>query len=123
QNYQNDINATSNWLASSSVTLKDGAVRSSANALAINPYFSNLGVHGFVKNSSYYANVKNYMEWYWNHVGFPRNFNVDGCTVQSGDNTPGDLFGAINDFDVSNASSSTPTEMSMADPDSSGNHH
>jgi len=120
QNYQNDINATAAWLASSSVTLKDGAVMNSANALAINPYFSNLGVHGFVKDSTYYANVKNYMEWYWNHVGYPRHFTVSGCTVNP---SSGDLYGAIKDFTVSNPSSPTPTETAVPDPDSFGNHH
>lgn len=124
QNYQNDINATSNWLASRSatlsdggVTLSDGAVRTGGGSQVINPYFANLAVHGFVKNSAYYANVKNYMEWYWNHVSWPRHFNIDGCTVNP---TSGDLYGAINDFNVTNTN---PPHTGTAVTDTSGAHH
>ena len=124
-NYQNDINATAAWLATKSanlsdtgVTLSDGAVRTAFASEIINPYFANLAVHGFVKNSAYYANVKNYMEWYWNHVSWPRDFNIDGCTVNP---SSGDLYGAINDFHVTNTNP-PHTGAAFADPDASGHH-
>src|SRR5205823_12170935 len=80
-----------------------------------------LAVHGFVKDPAHYDNVKNYMEWYWNHVGFPRHFNVDGCTTQSGDKNPGNLYGAINDFHVTDTNP-PQTGDAFADPDASGHH-
>ena len=107
QNYQNDINVTSAWLASTSnprVTLADGAVVDGANSTRINPYFANLGVIGLTKNSTYYNNVKNYMEWYWAHVSWPDKFGI---------------YGSINDFDVSSTGAETP----VPDPDAQGNHH
>ena len=116
QNYQNDINATSNWMASSAVTLSDGAVVDGANSTRINPYFANLGVTGFAKDSTYYNNIQNYMEWYWNHVSWPRQFNVVGCTVNPSN---GALYGAINDFDVGSGG----VETAVPDPDAQGNHH
>jgi hypothetical protein len=97
QNYQNDINATTAWMASSSVTLSDGAVMTGTNSNLINPYFANLGVHGFVKDSTYYNNIQNYMEWYWANVGWPMYFNSSGCTTQQ---TSTKLYGAIADFSV-----------------------
>jgi len=119
QNYQTNITAASNWLASTSnprVTLADGAVVDGANSARINPYFANLGVIGWTKDPNHYTNVKNYMEWYWNHVSWPRNFNVSGCTVNP---ASGALYGAINDFDVASNGAETP----VPDPDAQGNHH
>jgi hypothetical protein len=107
QNYQNNINAASGWLASTAnprVTLADGALVDGANSTRIMPYFSNLGVTGLTKNPTYYPNVKNYMEWYWAHVSWPDKFGI---------------YGSINDFDVS----STGTETAVPDPDAQGNHH
>ncbi len=117
QNYQNDINVTAAWLASTSnpqVTLSDGAVLDEANSTRINPYFANLGVTGFVDNSAYYANIKNYMEWYWNHVGWPLHITPSGCTVNP---SSGDLYGAIDDFDVGSNGAETPVT------DSPSAHH
>src|SRR5437588_7608392 len=119
QNYQTNITAASNWLASTSnprVTLADGAVVDGANSARINPYFANLGVIGWTKDPNRYTNVKNYMEWYWNHVSWPRNFTVSGCTVNP---ASGALYGAINDFDVASNGAETP----VPDPDAQGNHH
>src|SRR5437660_1278822 len=62
QNYQNDINTTSNWMASSAVTLSDGAVVDGANSTRINPYFANLGVTGLSKDASYYFNIQYLMD-------------------------------------------------------------
>jgi hypothetical protein len=98
QSYQADITATANWMASSSVTLSDGAVLSGANSTEINPYFANLGVHGFAEDSTYYNNIDNYMTWFWNNVGWPLYFNSTGCTTAQ---TATDLYGAIPDFSVS----------------------
>ena len=114
QNYQNNITATSNWLASTSnprVTLGDGAVVADSNSIHIMPYYSNIGVRGFTKNPTYYPNVKSWMDWYWANVGWPRVFTFNGQTINS--------YGAINDFTVS----STGTETAVPDPDSSGNLH
>lgn len=114
QNYQNDIKVTASWMASSAVTLSDGAVMSGANAGQIIPYFSNLGVHGFAKDSTYYNNIQNYMEWYWKHVGWPLTITPSGCTT----NPPsGQLYGAIDDFTVTSNGTETPM------PDSPSNHH
>ena len=63
QNYQTNITAASNWLASTSnprVTLADGAVVDGANSARINPYFANLGVIGWTKDPNHYTSVKNY---------------------------------------------------------------
>lgn len=114
QNYQNNINAASSWLASTSnprVTLGDHALVDGANSTRIMPYFSNLGVRGFTKNSTYYPNVKNWMEWYWTNVSWPRTFTYNGQTIN--------IYGAINDFDVQ----SNGSETAVPDPDSQGNHH
>ena len=119
QNYQANITAASNWLASTSnprVTLTDGAVVDGANSARINPYFANLGVIGWTKDPNHYTNVKNYMEWYWANVSWPRNFTVSGCTVNP---ASGALYGAINDFDVAGNGAETP----VPDPDAQGNHH
>jgi hypothetical protein len=105
QNYQNNINAASRWLASTSnprVTLADGALVDGANSTRVVPYFSNLGVMGFTKNSSYYSNITNWMEWYWNRVSWPDKWGI---------------YGSINDFDVSSTGAETPV------PDVQGNHH
>jgi len=107
QNYQNNINAASGWLASTSnprVTLADGALVDGANSTRIMPYFSNLGVMGFTKNSTYYPNVKNWMEWYWNRVSWPDKWGI---------------YGSINNFDVSSTGAETP----VPDPDAQGNHN
>ncbi len=119
QNYQNDLNAAANWLASTSnprVTVSgggaaNGAVVDGANSTRINPYFANLGVTGFTKDAAYYTNVKNYMEWYWNSVSWPRTFVVNGQNVN--------IYGAINDFDLGSNNSQT----AVPDPDAQGNHH
>lgn len=97
QNYQNDINATANWMASSSVTLGNGAVQTGANSAEVNPYFANLGVEGFAQDSNDYVNIRNYMEWYWANVSWPLYFNSSGCTTSA---TSTYLYGAIPDFAV-----------------------
>ena len=105
QSYQNNINAASNWLASTSnprVTLGDGALVDGANSTRIMPYFSNLGVMGFTKNSSYYPNITNWMESYWNRVSWPDKWGI---------------YGSINDFDISSTGLETPV------PDAQDNHH
>ena len=107
QNYQSNINAASGWLASTSnprVTLADGALVDGADSTRIMPYFSNLGVMGFTEKPTYYPNVKNWMEWYWNNVSWPDKFGI---------------YGSINDFDVGSNGAETP----VPDPDAQGNHH
>src|SRR5947209_16501058 len=107
QNYQTNITAASNWLASTSnprVTLADGALVDGANSTRIMPYFSNLGAMGFTKTPAHYSNVKNWMEWYWNKVSWPDKWGI---------------YGSINDFDVGSNGAETP----VPDPDAQGNHH
>src|SRR5690242_14225962 len=74
-NYQSNITAASNWLASSAVTLSDGAMVDGANSTRVNPYFANLGAIGWTKDPNHYNQVKNWMEWYWGHVSWPMTIN------------------------------------------------
>lgn len=121
QNYQNDINVTSQWMVNNT-TAPGGALLDGFPSNIVHPYYANLGATGLTKTPTYYNNVKNYMEWYWignppngGGVSWPRQFSVMGCTV----NPPsGALYGAINDFTVSGS-----TYTAMPDPDSMGNHH
>jgi hypothetical protein len=114
QNYQADYDKASAWLASTSqptVTLQDHAIVDEANSSRINPYFANQGVMGFTKNSSYYANAENWMEWYWAHVSWPRTFTYNNQQIN--------VYGAINDFNVGSGGA----ETAVPDPDSQGFLH
>ena len=104
-NYQANITATSNWMASGSVNLSDGAVVSGANSARINPYFANLGTIGWTKDANHYGQVKNWMEWYWGHVSWPDQWGH---------------YGSIDDFDVTYNGSSY---SESATPDSPSSHH
>jgi hypothetical protein len=97
--------------------MSDGAVLSGANSGEINPYFANLGVHGFVEDSTYYSNIDNYMTWYWDNVGWPLYFNSTGCTTAK---TSTDLYGAIPDFSVSGGVATA--ECNALHPDSTDSY-
>lgn len=105
QNYPADITGTANWMAQN-VTQSDGAVVKSEydNPLEIIPYFSSLGVEGFVEDSAYYTNIKNWMEWYWNHISKPMYFdlNPQGQPACATTKTTTSVNGAIEDFQIIN---------------------
>src|SRR5205814_1599641 len=66
--------------------LSDGAIESAPDK--ITPYFANLAATGWLQDTSQYARVGNYMQWYFNHVN--RTTDVWGTT------------GTIYDYAVSN---------------------
>lgn len=75
--YQQNINATSQWLASS-VILGDGAILFSSSK--INPYFANLGATGMLKDPARYPQVQAWMRWYINHLNWPDKWGLYGTT-------------------------------------------
>ena len=81
--YQNDLTATSQWLAAHS-TLPDGAILYGSSQ--INPYYSNLAAIGWTKDPTRYGAVKAWMQWYLNHLNWPDKWG---------------LYGTVYDYNVS----------------------
>jgi hypothetical protein len=77
--YQQNINATEQWLVSSSSILPDGAILYTSTD--IKPYFSNLAAMGLVENPAYHAQVQAWMRWYLNHINYPADKWGLACTI------------------------------------------
>jgi len=104
-NYQNNINATGAWLANDS-RLSDGSILFGQNSTEIEPYLGNLAAIGWTKDSTYYPDIENWMNWYWANVSWPDRWGI---------------YGSIDDFDVTSNSNGTYTESKMQD--SPSQHH
>jgi hypothetical protein len=73
--YQNNLTATGNWMARSSVA-PDGAILYGSSEIV--PYYSNLAAIGLTKNPTNYPLVENWMKWYINHLNWPDQWGVYG---------------------------------------------
>ena len=65
-NYQNDFTKTSAWLHS--IILADGSIPFGD---VINPYFADIAAIGYAKDTTRAADVKNWLQWYVNHINCP----------------------------------------------------
>jgi len=74
--YQDDFNATSNWLSQSSAP--DGALLYTPQQ--IDPYFANIAAIGMTKDPNRMPQVLAWMNWYTNHLNWPDKWGLYGTT-------------------------------------------
>jgi hypothetical protein len=74
--YQDDFNATSNWLSQSSAP--DGALLYTPQQ--IDPYFANIAAIGMTKDPNRMPQVLAWMNWYMNHLNWPDKWGLYGTT-------------------------------------------
>jgi hypothetical protein len=74
--YQNDFNATSNWLSQASSP--DGALLYTPQQ--IDPYFANIAAIGMTKDPNRMPQVLAWMNWYVNHLNWPDKWGLYGTT-------------------------------------------
>jgi len=75
--YQSNLNATSNWIAINSIAPSGAILYGSSQ---INPYYSNIAAIGMTKDPARYGAVKNWMQWYLNHLNWPDKWGLYGST-------------------------------------------
>ncbi|HEX3551822.1 MAG TPA: hypothetical protein VIA62_01160 [Thermoanaerobaculia bacterium] len=108
--YQNNIDATAQWTATSS-TASDGAILYTADKIV--PYYSNLGAIGLTKTPAYYANVKAWMQWYLNHLNWPDKWGIYG-TVYDYDVAANGAETSTNDADSTDSYAATFLSLAWA---------
>jgi hypothetical protein len=76
----NDFATASSWQSNGSLAqLRDGAIPESTGG-TIDPYFANLGATGWLRDRSKIPNVRNYIQWYFDHINPSNTADVWGYT-------------------------------------------
>ena len=106
---QNDLNAASHWIATTSIA-PGGAILYGSSR--INPYYSNIASIGMTKDPARYGDVKNWMQWYINHLNWPDKWGLYGTTYDY--NVNGSTETSTNDADSTDSYAATFLSLAWA---------
>jgi hypothetical protein len=107
--YQNNLTATSNWISSNSIAPSGAILYGSSK---INPYYSNIAAIGMTKDPARYAEVKNWMQWYINHLNWPDRWGLYGTTYDY--NVNGSVETSTGDADSTDSYAATFLSLAWA---------